>query len=35
VDYENAKHLGVIDSQNPKLKVSFDEHLLLETSPQL
>jgi alpha-galactosidase len=35
VDYENAKHLGVIDSQNPKFKVSFDEHLLLETSPQL
>jgi alpha-galactosidase len=35
VDYENGKHLGVIDSQNPRLKVSFDEHLLLETNPRL
>jgi alpha-galactosidase len=35
VDYENGRHLGVIDSQKPKLKVSFDEHLLLETNPQL
>jgi alpha-galactosidase len=33
VDYENGKQFGVIDSNNPKLKVSFDEHLLLETSP--
>jgi alpha-galactosidase len=35
VDYENGKQLGVIDSQNPRLKVSFDEHLLLETAPRL
>ncbi|HLK32392.1 MAG TPA: glycoside hydrolase family 36 protein, partial [Terriglobales bacterium] len=32
VDYEHAKSLGTVDSRNPKLKVSFDEHLLLEAS---
>jgi alpha-galactosidase len=35
VDYERGKKLGVVDSQNPKLRVSFDEHLLLEANPQL
>jgi alpha-galactosidase len=34
LDYENGKQLGVVDSQNPKLTVSFVEHLLLETGPQ-
>ncbi|HKW67270.1 MAG TPA: glycoside hydrolase family 36 protein [Terriglobales bacterium] len=33
-DYENGKELGVVDSQNPKLKVSFKEHLLLEATPR-
>jgi len=35
VDYERGRQLGVIDSQHPTLKVSFDEHLLLETNLQL
>jgi alpha-galactosidase len=34
LDYENGKQLGVVDSQNAKLRVSFAEHLLLETDPQ-
>jgi alpha-galactosidase len=29
-DYENAKQLGTIDTENPKLNVEFKEHLLLE-----
>ena len=33
-DYERGQQLGVVDSQNPKLKVSFDEHLLLEAKPR-
>ena len=33
VDYEHGTELGALDSQNPKLKVSFTEHLLLEVSP--
>jgi alpha-galactosidase len=33
-DYENGKQLGELDSQNPKLKVSLHEHLLLEVSPR-
>ncbi len=32
-DYEHGTALGTVDSQNPKLKVSFTEHLLLEVSP--
>jgi len=31
-DYESGKQLGVVDSHNPKLKVSFKEHLLLEVT---
>jgi len=31
-DYENGKQLGEVDSQNPRLRVSFHEHLLLEVS---
>ena len=33
-DYENGKELGVVDSHNPKLQVSFKEHLLLEVTPR-
>lgn len=33
-DYEHGQELGAVDAQNPKLKVSFQEHLLLEASPQ-
>ena len=33
-DYEDGKQLGMVDSQSPRLKVSFSEHLLLEASPQ-
>jgi alpha-galactosidase len=31
-DYENGKQLGEVDSQSPRLRVSFHEHLLLEVS---
>ncbi len=34
VDYANNKQLGEIDSQNSRLKVSFNEHLLVEVSPE-
>ncbi|HVO62104.1 MAG TPA: glycoside hydrolase family 36 protein [Terriglobales bacterium] len=30
VDYENGKQLGTVDSNNPKLDVSFTNHLLLQ-----
>ena len=33
VDYEHGTELSSVDAQNPKLKVSFTEHLLLEVSP--
>lgn len=33
VDYENGKSLGDVNSQNPKLRVSLTDHLLLEASP--
>jgi alpha-galactosidase len=33
VDYENGKSLGDVSSQNPKLRVSLTDHLLLEASP--
>ena len=33
VDYEHGTELGSVDAQNPKLRVSFMEHLLLEVSP--
>jgi len=33
VDYEHGAQLGNVDSENPRLKVSFTEHLLLEASP--
>ncbi|HEV2395777.1 MAG TPA: glycoside hydrolase family 36 protein [Candidatus Sulfotelmatobacter sp.] len=33
VDYENGKQLGSVDSNSPKIKVNFLEHLLLEASP--
>jgi len=32
-DYENGKAMGSVDSQNPKILVSFSEHLLLEAKP--
>jgi alpha-galactosidase len=32
VNYENATSLGSIDAGNPKLKVEFSQHLLLEVS---
>jgi alpha-galactosidase len=32
-DYENGKAMGSVDSQNPKIPVSFSEHLLLEVRP--
>jgi alpha-galactosidase len=32
-DYENGKSLGPLDSQNPKIPVTFSEHLLLEAKP--
>jgi alpha-galactosidase len=34
MDYESGKQLGMVNSQSPKLKVSFQEHLLLEVSPR-
>jgi len=33
VDYENRRQIGEINSDNPALKVSFTEHLLLEAVP--
>jgi alpha-galactosidase len=33
IDYENDKDLGLIDSSNPKLKVSFMNHLLIKVYP--
>jgi alpha-galactosidase len=33
VDYESGKSLGDVSAQNPKLRVSLRDHLLLETSP--
>jgi alpha-galactosidase len=32
-DYENGKAMGSVDSQSPKIPVSFSEHLLLEARP--
>jgi alpha-galactosidase len=34
VDYERGRQIGTVDTTNPRLKVSFDEHLLLEVSAQ-
>jgi alpha-galactosidase len=34
VDYETGNDMGTIDGSSPKLQVSFNEHLLLEASPQ-
>ena len=34
VDYETGKDMGVVNASNARLKVSFNEHLLLEASPQ-
>ena len=34
VDYEKGAALGKVDTQNPKMRVAFAEHLLLEVSPQ-
>ncbi|MGE5205087.1 MAG: alpha-galactosidase, partial [Chlamydiota bacterium] len=34
MDYESGKQLGTVNSQSPQLKVSFQEHLLLEVSPR-
>jgi alpha-galactosidase len=34
VDYESGKDMGTIETSSPKLQVSFNEHLLLEASPQ-
>jgi alpha-galactosidase len=33
-DYEQNKELAVVDAASPRLKVSFNEHLLLEADPQ-
>jgi alpha-galactosidase len=33
-EYEHGTQLGEVDSQDPKLKVTFHEHLLLEASPR-
>ncbi|MBZ5573852.1 MAG: alpha-galactosidase [Acidobacteriia bacterium] len=33
MDYEHGTQLGDVDSRDPRLKVSFTEHLLLEVSP--
>ncbi len=30
LDYEHGRQLGIVDAQNPKLKVEFSQHLLLE-----
>jgi alpha-galactosidase len=32
LDYENGKTLGTVEGQNPKLRVDFTEHLLIEVS---
>ena len=32
-DYESGKAMGPVDSQNPRIPVSFSEHLLLEAKP--
>jgi alpha-galactosidase len=32
-DYESGKAMGWVDSRNPKIPVSFPEHLLLEAKP--
>ena len=34
VDYEKGAALGKVDTQDPRMRVSFAEHLLLEVSPQ-
>jgi len=34
MDYENNKQLGTVDTDKPRLSVSFSEHLLLEARPQ-
>lgn len=34
VDYENGKPLGMVDASAPSLRVSFTEHLLLQTTPE-
>jgi len=34
LDYENNRQLGVVDSQDARLNVSFAEHLLVEAAPQ-
>ena len=33
-DYEQNKQLGTVDARNPRMTVSFNEHLLLEAAPQ-
>jgi alpha-galactosidase len=33
-DYEQNKELAVVDAASPRMKVSFEEHLLLEADPQ-
>ena len=33
-DYEHNKQLGVVDARSPRIKASFNEHLLLEAAPQ-
>jgi alpha-galactosidase len=32
-DYENGKAMGSVESENPRIPVSFSEHLLLEAKP--
>jgi alpha-galactosidase len=33
-DYEQNKQLGTVDAGSPRMKVSFNEHLLLEAAPR-
>jgi len=33
-DYEKNEQLGAVNAANPRMKVSFNEHLLLEAAPQ-
>jgi alpha-galactosidase len=33
-DYEQNQQLGIIDAASPRMKVSFNEHMLLEAGPQ-
>lgn len=33
-DYEHNQQLGVVNAANPQMKVSFNEHLLVEAAPQ-